>query len=103
VKEASLFSTPVPVFATCTLFNDDYSEQCEGVPHCRLFFGLLLIYLFLGPHPQHMEVPTLGVKSELKLPAYTTVIATPGPSCICDLHHSSWHHWISNPLREAWG
>ena len=28
----------------------------------------LFIYLFivfLGPHPQHMEVPRLGVKSEL--------------------------------------
>ena len=22
-------------------------------------------------------------------------------SCICDLHHSSWQHWILNPLREA--
>ena len=23
------------------------------------------IYLFLGPHPQHMEAPRLGVKLEL--------------------------------------
>ena len=48
-----------------------------------------------------MEVPTLGVKSELQLPAYTTAIATPGPSCICDLHRSLWQRWILNSLREA--
>uniref|UniRef100_A0A8D0X0T5 Actin-related protein 2/3 complex subunit 4 n=2 Tax=Sus scrofa TaxID=9823 RepID=A0A8D0X0T5_PIG len=23
------------------------------------------------------------------------------PSCICDLHHNSWHCWILNPLSEA--
>ena len=54
-------------------------------------------------HPQHMEVPTLGVKSELQLPAYATATATAtqDPSCICDLHHSSWKHQIPNPLSEA--
>ena len=31
---------------------------------------------FLGPHLQHMEVPRLGVKLELQLPAYTTATAT---------------------------
>ena len=36
-----------------------------------------------------MEVPRLGVQSELQLPAYTTATATPGPSRVCDLHHSS--------------
>ena len=30
-----------------------------------------------------------GVESELPLPAYTTATATPDPSLICDLHHSS--------------
>ena len=27
--------------------------------------------------------------------------ATPGPSCMCDLHHSSWQCQIVNPLSEA--
>ena len=47
---------------------------------------------FLGLHPRHMEVPRLGVESELWLPAYATAIARPDPelSCVCDLHHSSW-------------
>jgi len=34
----------------------------------KLFF----FFSFLGPHLQHMEVPGLGVKLELQLPAYTT-------------------------------
>ena len=31
--------------------------------------------VFLGQHPQHMEIPRLGVESELQLPAYTTATA----------------------------
>ena len=46
-----------------------------------------------------MEVPRLGVKSELQLLAYTTASATQDASRVCDLHHSS--HRILNPLREA--
>ena len=56
-------------------------------------------FFFLGPHPWHMEVPRLEVESELQLPVYTT--ATPGLSCLCDLHHSSWPRQIFNPLSET--
>ena len=51
----------------------------------------------------HMEVPGLGVESELQLPAYTTVTATTtqDPSLICNLHGSSWQRWLSNPESEA--
>uniref|UniRef100_A0A8D2AHA0 Unconventional myosin-VI n=1 Tax=Sus scrofa TaxID=9823 RepID=A0A8D2AHA0_PIG len=48
-----------------------------------------------------MEIPRLGVESELQLPAYTTATAVRDPSHVCDLHHSSWQHWIPNPLRKA--
>ena len=48
-----------------------------------------------------MEVPRLGVESELLLPAYARVTATPNPNCICDLHHSSQQHRILNPLSKA--
>ena len=48
-----------------------------------------------------MEVPRLRVESELQMPAYTTATATPDPSFVCDLHHSSWQHWILNPLSKA--
>ena len=46
-------------------------------------------FFFLGPHLQYMEVPKLGVKSELQLLAYATATATPDLSHVCDLHYSS--------------
>ena len=48
-----------------------------------------------------MEVPRLGGKSKLQLPAYTTATAVWDPSHVCDLHCSSWKRWIFNPLSEA--
>ena len=48
-----------------------------------------------------MEVPRLGVESELQLPAYTTATAMQDPSCICNLHHSSQQRRNLNPLSEA--
>ena len=65
------------------------------------FLFLFSFFVFLGPNPWHMEVPKLGVKSELQLPAYATASATPDLSCVCDLHHSPKQHWILNPLSEA--
>ena len=37
---------------------------------------------------------------ELQLLACARAIATPDVSHLCDLHHSSWQHWILNPLSE---
>ena len=48
-----------------------------------------------------MEIPGLGVESELQLPGYATPTATPDPSHLCDLHHSSPQRRILNPLSEA--
>ena len=49
-----------------------------------------------------MEVPRLGVESELQqLLAYTIAAATRDPSRTCDLHHSSWQCRILNPLSKA--
>lgn len=44
-----------------------------------ILFFLLWLYLW------HIEVPRLGVASELQLSAYSTATATWDPSCICDL------------------
>ena len=46
-----------------------------------------------------MEVPRLGVKSELQLLAYATAMWD--LSHTCDLHYSSQQHLIPNPLNEA--
>ena len=48
-----------------------------------------------------MEIPRLGVESELQLLAYTTAIATWDLSHVYNLHHSSRQPWILNPLNEA--
>ena len=45
-----------------------------------------------------MEIPGLGVESELQLPAYTAATATPDPKRIFDLHHHSGQRWILNHL-----
>ena len=69
------------------------SSLCKFICH--------YLFIFLGPHLRHMEVPRLGVQSELQLPGYTTVTAMQDPSHICDLHHSSRNRQILNPLGEA--
>ena len=56
---------------------------------------------FLEPHLWQMEVPRLGVESELQLPVYDTATAMPDLSHACDLYHSSWQQQILNPLNEA--
>ena len=66
-----------------------------------VFIYAFHLFYFLGPHPQHMEVPRLGVESELQLLAYTRAIATWDPSRICNLHHSARQCWIPDPLSEA--
>ena len=48
-----------------------------------------------------MEGLRLGVKLQLYPLAYAIATAMPDPSCICNLHHSSWQHQILNSLSEA--
>ena len=48
-----------------------------------------------------MEVPRLGVESELQPPVYTAATATWDPSHVCDLYHSSRQHQILNPLSKG--
>ena len=61
----------------------------------------LFLFLFLGPHLWHKEVPRLGVELNLQPPAYNTATATRDPSCVCELHHSSQQCQILYPLSEA--
>ena len=50
-----------------TEYQNDYLEQVE-VQEMKLFFSFHLLGLYL----RHMEVPRLGVKSELQLLACAT-------------------------------
>ena len=75
----------------------------QGIPlwFSFSFFLSFFFFVFLGLNPWHVEVPRLGVKSELQLLAYTTATAMRDPSHVCDLHPSSRQHWILNPLSKA--
>ena len=44
------------------------------------FFFFFFFFCSLGPNLWHTEVPRLGVKSELQLPAYATAIITLDPA-----------------------
>ena len=48
-----------------------------------------------------MDVPRLGIQSELQLPAHTTAAAMPDLSHVCDLHHSLRQHQILDTLSKA--
>ena len=67
----------------------------------RFFFFFCMYVYILRPHLCHMEVPRLGVESELHLLAYTAAIVMLDLSRICNLLHSSQQCWILNPLSEA--
>ena len=71
-----------------------------GTPTVGFIF---IFFVFLPFLPWHMEVPRLGVQSELELPAYTTATATamPDPNRICNLCHSSPQYQILNPQTDA--
>ena len=64
-------------------------------------FKLRFLFFFLGPPPQHIEIPILWVESELQLQAYATATAAPDLSHVCNLHHSFWQHQILNAVSEA--
>ena len=60
-------------------------------------------FLSFWLHLPHMEVPRLGVESELHLSDCSTTTAMPDLRHIYDLHHSSWQCWIPNPLSKPRG
>ena len=82
----------------CLEYKDHFDSTSRVKTETKAGLGHTV---FLGPHLWHMEVPRIGVESELQLPAYTTATATRDPSCIFDLQHSSQQHQILNPLSEA--
>ena len=76
----------------------EHMRQCQIfnpiVPQQELLNFIYIISFFGGgPHLQHMELPSLGVQSELQQSAYATAIATSYLSRVCDLY--------LNPLTEA--
>ena len=73
-------------------------SKCNSL---HLMYVCIYLFSFLGQHLWHIDIPRLGVESELQPLAYTT--ATQDPSHVYDLHHSSRQCWMPNPLSEARG
>ena len=88
------------IFASIEEMGSPDSVFLFGVFCWKIFF-FFWSFVFLGPHPRHMEVPRLGVESEQQLLAYARATATPDPSHVCELHHSSRQCQTLNPLSEA--
>ena len=95
-----------PPQTSCHIYSCHISANCMCVYLCIgtlwfLDFFFIFFFTFLGLHSEHMEVPKLGVQSELQLPAYTTSTPTQDLSHICNFHRSSQQCQILNPLSEA--
>jgi len=88
-------------YALCVALKEKKAKTQTKTQLSFLLFFFFFFFFFLGPPLQHTAAPRPGVKSELQLLATATAIAIWDPSCICDLHHSSWQCQILNPLSEA--
>ena len=75
------------------IFNDKDIQTC-----C---FFVFLSFVFLGRTHSIWRFPGQGVQSELQLPTYPIATATPDPSHICGLHHSSQQRQLLNPLNKG--
>ena len=80
-------------------YKNKYSLLIQCV-NKRTIFPKKLICIILGPHLRHTEIPSLGIKAELKLQAYTTATAIQNPSHICNLCYSLWQQQILNLLSQ---
>ena len=81
MRAAHIFLTAIMKPETHCYTLKIYSGQ---IFKCQVHASFLIFnfFCFLGRHVEHMEVPSLGVKSELQLPAYTTAIAMWNSSCV---------------------
>ena len=50
VFKSSLFSTFLPRFVTCILFDDNYSSRSEVTSHCGFDFHLSIFFCACWPH-----------------------------------------------------
>ena len=87
-------------FHLCPFFNHVFLVELYKFFIYFIFIFFFFVF-FLGPNPQHMDVPRLGVESELQVLACTTATATSDPNHIYNIHHSSQQHQILNPLIEG--
>ena len=62
---------------------------------------IIIIFCLFGAAPQHMDVPRLGVNSELQLPDYVRATATQDLATSVTYTTAHCQRWILYPLSEA--
>ena len=71
---------------------------------CSISYNCKISYTYIFAFYSHTHstwrFPGQG-SNQLQQLAYATATAMQDLSHVCDLHHSSWQHWILNPLCEA--
>jgi len=94
------------LFICLLMISMSFLEKCllRSFAHFlnQVFFILLyLIWLFVlqGPPSWHMEVPRLGVKLELQLPAYTTPTAVQPAPQLMVTNTRSLTHWAKPGIK----
>ena len=102
---------PVTDDKTCLLYYGGHiNDVLHGIVRRLIQFNRfvsLFVFLFLGPHLWPMEVPRIGVESQLQLPAYTTATAMRAPSNVHDLYTTahgnagSLTHWARPGIKPA--
>ena len=95
-------SPPHPILGPFTFWNGLHSISLNKSFFFNLFIFIFYIFAFSGSHLQHMEVPRLGVKSELQLLAYATATAMPNLSCIYDsCNLGSLNYWARSGIKPT--
>ena len=75
-------------------------SESDGIGTYKSKSLFVFFFFSLGPHSRHMEIPRLGVQSELQLLATVIATATPDPSSVCDLHHSA--PWVRQGIEPTY-
>ena len=92
-------STATTLVLTCHLLLVIYCVLLTGLGSLPGYFFFFFFFFFMAALGAYGSSWTsTGVELELQLQSYVTTAATPDPSCICDLHHSSWQYQILNLL-----
>ena len=86
-------------FTILIIMNLQGKDRIYIVGLCIFLF--CFVFLLFRALPAAHGGSRLGVKSELQLPAKATATAMWDPSCVCNLHPSSWPCWILNSLSKA--
>ena len=96
-------SLPVLDIASLFPFHVTHTNRWAVLSHCGVFLFFFFVFCLFRAAPAAHGGSQARVLSNWSCCCWPTPQppATPDPSQICDLHHSSRQHWILNPLSEA--